>query len=472
MRSRQLDRLVTEVLRRIGEASSSGGASILPVLSVNNDDNTVSLDLGNGQTLDGVSAQAGYIPQVGHYATIIRNGMDLIVQPPQGAMTSPGPAAPTGLAVTPGIQALVAKWDEAPEANVKNNRGFYQWQSSDDEAQTENVTSHVVAATTAIITPVTGPQWVSVRAIDEAGVPGPYCAPVQGTPTSIPTPDGSDITQALLDAASATSVTLATDAMTLLLVTPDGTIAKADASFGKVTADEIEAEAIGAVAVGAYKLTAVNIDVANLIAAFVGANQITAANIDVTDLVASIVDTNALYGKLIVGPTIETATSGSYVRLSAANPTVIEFVVDGSTSGVVNQSGFGLAISPPAPSSYSAPNIALTSAPAGSNSVTINADTTDAYGALSRHGQDVWARDDLYVVQVAFNANASSPFTNSVSYSCPFTPSKCVATSNTQGAMVNSASSVGQYGCTVQATAITGQALASGTLVYATLILS
>lgn len=442
------------------------GVGLALITDVNHDDNTVTVDTDGG-SLDGVTAQAGYIPQVGHYATIVRNGMDLLVLPPQGPMTSPAPAATTGLVVTPGIESLVCSWDEALEANVKNNRGFYQTQSADDQAMTENVTSHIQAATKAVLTPVTAARWVQVRAINEAGVPGPYCDPVEGTPGAVPVSEPADgsITAAKLADAAVTAAKLANGAVENLALAPDA-VESDNIAAGAVVADSIQAGAVGAAAIATYSIDATKLAAGSVTAYQLSAGSVTTNALAANSVTASILDANAINGKTITGVTItggtfQTTSYGEYILMSSSQGNVIGFHTNGAYQyGTITGSGSQLVLQAP-----------RTIAPARSITVTLdgNAGTVDVEAGLQIEGVPV---PFIYAVQVAFYANGSSPFTSSVSYSCPFYPGKCVAVSNTQGAKIDAAVSIGQYGCVLQATAITGLPLAAGSLIYATLILS
>lgn len=477
MRSRMLNLLVDQIVAKIGAGAS--GTSTLPVLAVDDSANTVTLGLPNGDQLPGVSAQSGYIPEPGHQATIIRNGMDLIVLPPAGPMTSVAPAATTGLVVTAGIQMLVCTWDEAPEADVKNNRGFYEIQSADDSGMTTNVTSHILAATNAVLSPVTSPRYVQVRAIDEAGYPGPYCTPVLGTPGTVPvTPpaDGS-ITAAMLADAAVTAAKLANNAVTALAI-DSGAVGTAALAAGAVTASTISAGAVGAAAIAAYSIDATKLAAGSVTASSIASGTITTAQLAAGSVTASILDANAINGKTITGVTVTGSTiqtndpgSGlSYVELqSGGDGNAVTFhSSSASYDATIAVSGQALTIT--SPSGYgTTSSIELDgNGPYGSAQIILNGPVA-AETSLSIAGVPV---PNIYIVQVSFYPSSSSPYTNSVSYSCPFTPSKCVAQSNTIGVKIDAAGSIGASGCTLQATQTTGAAPSSGTLVYVTLMLS
>lgn len=361
--------LFHELEGRVDEVANRATVRVATVLAVDPVNNLITYDL-DGQPVE-MSAQAGYLPEVGQEANIIMNAgvQPVVATPPAGTLVSTAPSQVEGVIVTPALLALLVEWAEVPDADVRNNRGWYEVQVGDASDFSGTNRTDRTGATSWLATDLleATDYWVRVRAIDQAGAAGPYSTVVGPTQVSTIPPvevaDGSITTAKLADDAvtagkiAANAVTaseLADLAVTTTKVTDDaittaklaafavvaGKIAANTITAAQVAADTLTATEIAAGAVTTAELAALSVSTAKLQANAVTANEIaanavTTAKLDALAVTAAKIAANTITaGKLAAG----TVTANEITATFALRATQVVQ----STSYVAGTSGWSI----------------------------------------------------------------------------------------------------------------------------------
>lgn len=316
----ELDRLAQELVKSKvapGDSNEFTGGPMIPatISSVDLIAQRVGVTLvdSNGtpyNTPTEIPTAGNYIPEVGHQILIMMQGHVPVVFPPVEAIVSAAPGQVTGLVVTGGIGAIIARWTGLTDANVKWNRGYYEVQVDTVNTFTAPI-STIVAATSAVITHLlTGvTYYVRVRAVNYTGVNGAWSTTSTGVPITITAPDLTGLSLGVPIVASLAALTPAsfTPAQDVVYLSTDQklyrwdgvsawtkAVAGADVTAGTITGDRLVAGTITAAQIAAATITATQIAAHTILAGNIAAATITTVEIAADTITAGNIAANAI----------------------------------------------------------------------------------------------------------------------------------------------------------------------------------